>query len=251
MPIMYFGNSKKYFDSPIRIITVGLNPSRRDFPDPDPFQRFQSMKQDHHYQFNQQYITALDQYFDKDPYKAWYDQSFEPLLNGLHASFYGNKENTVLHTDICSPLATNPTWDSLTKEAKKDLQTEGVQLWHELVEYLQPDVILISVAGEHLAKLQFKTVSDWETIYTLPNQRYLINSKKVQLAHKTASIYFGRAAEMPFGLVSPENKEKMGKHIKALTEKSDQPIDLKPFLHSAIKSEHHDAEYFRWNQEAN
>ena len=251
MPIMYFGNSKKYFESPIRIITVGLNPSRRDFPDPDPFLRFQSMKQDHHYQFNQQYISALDQYFEKAPYKTWYDPSYEPILNGLNASFYGDKENTALHTDICSPLATNPTWDSLTKEAKKDLQAEGVQLWHELVEYLQPDIILISVSGEHLSKIRFETVSDWETIYTLPNQRYLINSKKIRVGHKTTSIYFGRAAEIPFGLASSEDKVEIGKHIHSITNKQDHPIVLKPFIHSVVESKQHESDLFGWNQEAN
>jgi len=251
MPSMYFGNSKKYFESPIRIITVGLNPSRRDFPDPDPFQRFQSMKRDHHYQFNQQYITALDQYFEKDPYKAWYEPSFEPLLNGINASFYGNKENTALHTDICSPLATNPTWDSLSKEAKKDLQAEGVKLWHELIEYLQPDVILISVAGEHLSKIKFETESDWETVYTVPNSRYLINSKKIKLANKSANIYYGRSAEIPFGQVSPENKVKIGEYIKVITEKKDQAIDFRTFHHAVLESEQRENELFGWSQEAN
>jgi hypothetical protein len=32
LPILFFGNSDEYFASPIKIITVGLNPSRVEFP---------------------------------------------------------------------------------------------------------------------------------------------------------------------------------------------------------------------------
>jgi hypothetical protein len=211
------------------------------------------MKQDHSYHFNQQYIAALDHYFEHDPYKAWYNSAFEGLLNGLDASFYSGKENTALHTDICAPLATNPTWEGLSKEAKETLEIEGVKLWHHLVDYLQPDIILISVAGEHLNKIQFETIQEWETIYTLQkDRRYLINSKKVKLnSNKTTTIYFGRAAELPFGMVSEENKQAIGKYIKTLTEKSKHPTSLKSYLHSVLQTEQNDSDLFDWNQEAN
>lgn len=250
MPIMYFGNIKKYLESPIRIVTVGLNPSRRDFPEPDPFQRFQSMKQDHYYHFNQQYISALNQYFDDDPYNAWYNPAFENMLNGLDASFYNKKENTALHTDICTPLATNPTWGDLTKEAKMDLQTTGVPLWHELIDYLEPDIILISAAGEHLSKIQFETVKDWETIYTsLRDKPYLINSKQVKLSSgKVSSIYFGRASELPFGLVGAEEQFIIGKHIKTITEKAKSPAAFMPFIHPGLKVEGEDGDMFGWGE---
>lgn len=250
MPIMYFGNIKKYLESPIRIVTVGLNPSRRDFPEPDPFQRFQSMKQDHYYHFNQQYISALNQYFDDDPYNAWYNPAFENMLNGLDASFYNKKENTALHTDICTPLATNPTWGDLTKEAKMDLQATGVPLWHELIDYLEPDIILISAAGEHLSKIQFETVKDWETIYTsLRDKPYLINSKQVKLSSgKVSSIYFGRASELPFGLVGAEEQFIIGKHIKTITEKAKNPAAFMPFIHPGLKVEGEDGDMFGWGE---
>lgn len=252
MPILYFGNIVKYFESPIRIITVGLNPSKRDFPDPDPFQRFLSMKQDHNHSFNQQYVAALNQYFEVDPYKAWYDASFEHLLNGVDASFYGNKENTALHTDICSPLATNPTWGALSKEAKQELQEQGVELWHELMDFLEPDIIFISVAGEHLEKIQFETVSEWETIFTLQkDRRYLINSKKVMLSSgKMTSLYFGPAAELPFGMISDDNKVAVGRQIKKLTKKLEEHSTVVPFFRKEIIAEQNNEVMYSWNEEA-
>lgn len=40
VPIAWFGDLEAYLDSPLRVITVGLNPSRLEFPSPDPFFRF-------------------------------------------------------------------------------------------------------------------------------------------------------------------------------------------------------------------
>src|SRR5438876_683431 len=40
IPILFFGNSARYFESRCRIITVGLNPSSEEFPTGDRFSRF-------------------------------------------------------------------------------------------------------------------------------------------------------------------------------------------------------------------
>ncbi len=42
MPILFFGDSRKYEASDVRVITVGLNPSLAEFPSAEPFQRFRS-----------------------------------------------------------------------------------------------------------------------------------------------------------------------------------------------------------------
>ena len=247
MPILYFGNIKKYFDSPIRIVTVGLNPSKKEFPDPDPFLRFQSMKKDQYYDFNQQYLAALNEYFQDKPYKEWFDPAYEPLLNGLNASFYGNMENTAIHTDICSSLATTQTWETLSKEEQRKLEADSVQLWHKLIDYLEPDVILLSVAGEHLSKIRFETINDWETVYTTQMDRpYLLNSKRIALSSgKQSSIYFGRAAELPFGFISSETKYSIGKHLKKLTEKQEyNPAFGQAYMFSALNIDQNDSEIF-------
>jgi hypothetical protein len=40
IPILFFGDSNRYFDSKLKVITLGLNPSRKEFPEPDRFSRF-------------------------------------------------------------------------------------------------------------------------------------------------------------------------------------------------------------------
>ena len=40
VPVLLFGDADAYFGSPLRVVTVGLNPSSREFPASDPFERF-------------------------------------------------------------------------------------------------------------------------------------------------------------------------------------------------------------------
>ena len=39
-PILFFGDLDAYRASPLRVLTVGLNPSQHEFPTGNPFQRF-------------------------------------------------------------------------------------------------------------------------------------------------------------------------------------------------------------------
>ena len=86
------------------------------------------------------YIDALSAYFRTDPYRNWF-RHFEPLLNGASASYYPGETSTGLHTDICSTVATNPTWSSLTEAERATLEGAGGPLWHALVETLRPHVV--------------------------------------------------------------------------------------------------------------
>ena len=40
IPILFFGDLDAYLASRMRVLTVGLNPSLREFPDGEPFSRF-------------------------------------------------------------------------------------------------------------------------------------------------------------------------------------------------------------------
>ena len=113
IPILYFGDIKAYFESAIKIITVGKNPSLIEFcrkkGESYSFLRFPDWEE------KQDYAAALNSYFECNPYKSWFG-SYEAILNGINASYYisSNQINRVIHTDICSPIATNPTWSKLS-----------------------------------------------------------------------------------------------------------------------------------------
>jgi hypothetical protein len=217
VPILYFGDAEAYFRSKHRIITVGLNPSLIEFPADDPYTRFPDAKSLSNliesFAFYDGYLQALNHYFAENPYRSWF-ATFEAMLEGLDCSYYSRRKNTALHTDLCSPLATNPTWSKLSKGARSDLEQGGIALWHSLVEHLRPHFILISVAKQHLPKIQFPALVDWRTVYTLPRENpYELRHCVVQLEESSANVVFGQAAQKPFGTVSSVDKSKMGRYL--------------------------------------
>jgi len=231
IPILFFGDSERYFASARKILTVGLNPSLREFPAGERlkhgWQRFEAAKELYlSGRWNGDtvaYRAALDAYFRCDPYRQWFC-CFEPILNGLAASYYDGAAHTALNTDLCSPLATAPTWSGLRPEQRARLMQEGVALWHRLVEYLAPDVILISVASRLRELIRFELIQPWQPIYTierrkdgtLKRHKYVVEAAMLRLGSgKQTRIVFGRAAHTPFGLISNQDKTALGVAIGA------------------------------------
>jgi hypothetical protein len=132
IPILFFGDSSKYFSSKLKVITLGLNPSKKEFPD-DEFLRFSSARKIYPRILEgacyDEYLSALNGYFGptSHPYKGWFN-SYEHVLSGLDCSYYGTVSNTALHTDLCSPLATDPTWSNLEREKQNELMQRGYPL---------------------------------------------------------------------------------------------------------------------------
>jgi hypothetical protein len=215
IPILFFGDTEKYFRSKVKVVTVGLNPSKSEFPEDERFLRFPKVKEIYldlfHGKNYDKYLSALNNYFRIKPYKKWFD-SFEAILNGLNCSYYGKQGNTALHTDLCSPLATDPTWSKLPKKHQAKLELEGTRLWHSLIKFLSPDVIIISVAEKHLGKIEFPKLEKWSSIYTVQRRNpYEIKMSKIKIKEDYISIIiFGRAANTPFGLISTKDKKKIG-----------------------------------------
>lgn len=220
LPVLFFGDSVSYFRSPLKVITVGLNPSRLEFPEGAPYSRFEPAQ--HVYpgilrgQHYSDYLDALNGYFRRNPYSRWFS-AFEPILNGMECSYYGSMQNSVLHTDLCSPLATNPTWSRLPPTpTKRAMTADGSSLWLRLVRYLTPDVILISVARHYLEILDFPVLGDWNTLYVVERENpYRVEVRKVGDGDgNTITVVFGPASQTPFGKVSTIAKAEIGRSIE-------------------------------------
>lgn len=216
VPILFFGNSEEYFNSELRVITVGHNPSLAEFPDGEPFRRFPCMGNGN--RGGARHLAALSSYFCTDPYKSWFS-SFEPILNGIGSSYYAGRRNAALHTDLCSPIATSPTWSRLCECQRSLLESEGTPLWHSLVEVLKPDVILVSIAQRYLEKIEFPVVNDCEVIWKLGregrNRPYEVTGRWIRIKRSKRSLLaFGRNVRTPFGSVSNKEKLKMGRAIR-------------------------------------
>ena len=139
-------------------------------------------------------------------------------LSPIDASYRNGAINTALHTDICSLLATDPTWSGLDLDYRAALESHGTSLWHRLITYLAPDVLLVSIAQRLLENIKFKATSTWQTICTIEQKKpYEINARNVCVIEgKETCIVFGRAANTPFGTVSYDDKRKLGARVKEL-----------------------------------
>lgn len=217
MPILFFGDVDAYRASPLRVLTVGLNPSRWEFPADRPFSRFPIAERSSGGK-RSRYLDAMSAYFSTDPYKAWFS-AYEPLLNGMEASYYyGSRASTALHTDICSPVATNPTWNKLDAADRAELKNDGGPLWHMLLEELKPQIVTVSVAKVHLEDIAFTPLTSWRVIHTFRRkadgnrsaQPYQIHRRWYEVGGEESLFIFGRAARKPFGLLANIYKHEAG-----------------------------------------
>ena len=217
VPILFFGDLDAYWTSPLRVVTVGLNPSRREFPDGDPFRRF-PLGGGSGDREPGRYLDAMSAYFVTEPYSNWFN-AFEQLLNGAGSSYYAERAgSTALHTDICSPVATDPTWNKLERTAQVALETDGRQLWHELLKVLRPQIVVLSVAKDHLERIEFVPISQWETIHVFErkgngsprSKPYEVRARWYEIGDEPSLFVFGQAAQTPLGTLHRRQKYETG-----------------------------------------
>ena len=216
VPILFFGDMEAYRASPLRVLTVGLNPSLREFPIDQPFQRF-PLAAGIRVREPSRYLEAMSAYFRTDPYRGWFS-AFEPLLHGINASYYTGRASTALHTDICSPVATSPTWSRLDKGSRAALESDGGPLWHMLLKELKPHIVAISVAKAHLERIGFTPLTSWKVIHAFRRrvdgeprfQPYKICGRWYEVGGEESLFIFGKASVKPLGLLDNDRKRKAG-----------------------------------------
>lgn len=209
-PVLYFGDAQAYRRSPLRVVTVGLNPSDREFPRSDPWRRFPAA------QNRGGYLSALNGYFTTAPLN-WFD-CFRELLRGLDASFSAGSTNQALHTDICSVVPTCPTWSKLPDQAQQDLAARGLRTWHELVAELRPHVIVASVRYGWLDRIRFDRLGPWQPVHTVVRDNpYLVDGCHLRLPDGSRTFLArGRAANTPFGTISNPDRYTVGRALGRL-----------------------------------
>lgn len=217
IPIERFGNKPLYESSKIRIVTVGLNPSGKEFRNNNE-EQFRTDLRFPDYKGNDTLNTAYNNYFENNPY-SWF-MSFECILNGLNASYYSKKgmPNRALHTDICSPWATDPTWSKLSKKEKNTLMKDehGFEQWKQLIEKLEPDIILFSIPEEYIKKLDLE--NERSVFITISNDKKGAPRKKSVVIEKgvygRSLAIFGRTWNIPFGALGEDQKKDLGQKIE-------------------------------------
>ena len=159
-------------------------------------------------------------YFRICPYSKWFN-AFEPLLNGLGASYYEGGASTALHTDICSPVATDPTWNDLDKADQTALMDHGHPLWHMLLEKLRPQIVALSVRKKYLNHIEFAPMNGWRSSTPsrehvageFRSQPYEVCARWYEVAGDRSLFVFGAAAQMPLGKLAAGQKREAGEML--------------------------------------
>lgn len=242
IPIPYFGDIEAFHGSESRIVTAGLNPSLYEFnvsPREIKKTRFDIQRG---LESPAALRKTLGKYYEWNPY-PWF-KNFEKVLNGCGASYYaatqaaGLVTNRALHIDICSPIATNPTWSKLCRNgkhnvARQKLTDTGNTFFLRLLSILQPDIVIASVGWRHLKKVHgcFADGAAWPVIYQKPFDRngnvpkvpQVVRARYVSI-DGSKHIWFanGTAADVPFGRFLDDQKAEAGREIYARSELRDR-----------------------------
>lgn len=212
VPILWFGNSEKYFLSKKRTITVSLNPSDNEFrgskhDNYSPRHRFPSFDNS-----PESLYSAYNEYYDKTPYNSWFKASFESVLKSFAASHY-EAENVALHTDIGSPYATSPTWSGLNDLDRSILEPKGSAIWHKLMAVFEPDVILLSASKGFEKKITIPaTDTSWTKIDVKSDTPLLVRKYKIN-ENKITWVLFQVQGRKPFLRTKKEEKLKFSEYI--------------------------------------
>lgn len=211
IPVPYFGDIDACIKSPLKIVTVGINPSLKEFPKENPFQRFPT-----YLEYGDNFLDkSLNEYFEKSPYAKWFS-FYEAALSGFNASYYGKKINTAIHTDLLSSVATNPTWSKLSVKNKIRLESEGVCIWHSLMKIIDPHIIFASISEKYINKILFEGIGDLTSIYSFDKkENYPIKHTKIIINDKggKTDLIFCRAAQVPLGYLKGTEKESMASEL--------------------------------------
>lgn len=225
IPIDWFGNRNEYEQSDIRIVTVGLNPSDREFKrDKD------ATTYDVSYRFPSAivgnpatYPKAWNEYFMHHPYNWFYN--FERVLQGAGASYggklperMGEQDHPIrraIHTDLCSSYATAPTWSKLSREEREEtFAQEGILRWKEQMEQLQPDIIITAIAKEYWRELP---ITDISNLYVITETKDGGKRKYPTFIRKGywngILVILGVTSYVPFGSICSAEQRHIGELI--------------------------------------
>jgi hypothetical protein len=87
VPILWFGDSSRYFQSSKKILTVSLNPSNKEFCEKGKAGIYSTRVRFPAFNGKASSLyEAYDEYFNKNPYNSWFKASFSSVLKSFSAS---------------------------------------------------------------------------------------------------------------------------------------------------------------------
>lgn len=229
-PIAYFGDVNAFRASQIRVITVGLNPSHREFGDkrgerfPGSVGANRNLTSEATW-LDSVYGHDLNSYFEdaRNPYRGWFDAAFKGVLSGLGASFYRSPSSALsraIHTDLFSPIATDPTWSSLYRQNPalyERLVDEGTVLWQRLVELLQPDIIVASMQRDDVSRLGLNFSGEPEVLDCVAEKKgrtCAVVQTFTLASGRSGLLLTGGAGRKPMNGFGPQDRVLIGEAVR-------------------------------------
>lgn len=149
-PVVAFGNP-----AGARAATLGLNPSRQEFLDTHGkeldnhrrrFETLVSLGVPSLASASDDVISAVlsacNEYFQRNPYRAWFDQ-LDEILRATGASYY---DGSACHLDLVQ-WATDPTWNGLSSVVRRRLLGEDSRFFLEQLRREKIELLLLNGSG--------------------------------------------------------------------------------------------------------
>lgn len=213
MPIPYFGDIKAFMSSKLRVMTVALNPNKDIFPCTHCTDVLSPKETE----------RRLSSYFREreeagDP-PVWFS-SYRDVLEGARRD-YLSRTHGAIHVDLCSPIATDPTWSKLRSRQRSHLLVPGQLLFSNLCARLRPHLVFVSVSRKYVARQWGDPRNqDWSDLNrfdrraddTPRDPNYVVRYKVIgsKAAGKTM-VVFGKAHRTPFGEISAVQRRDVGR----------------------------------------
>ena len=156
IPIIWFGDLEAYSLSALKVVTIAHNPSWHEFCEKEGGKYSTLLRFPDATSTDQKaLIRSYNNYFETNSYNSWFmcfDNIFKLFPRSYQpVSYYkseNEKQNTAIHIDYFTALATKPAWTKLDSFDQDKIQR--TDLFKELLEQLNPDVILFTSNKENL-----------------------------------------------------------------------------------------------------
>ena len=144
-PVLWFGDLERYLRSPVKVLTLGVNPGPKTFPEQDPWVKFPDIRGDRS-------LGAMTSACKAYPMDSWFSY-WEPLIKPMGAALKQPADSQALHLDL-TPLMTRPVFSEVPEEVRERLRHNGIKILVKLLKVLEPDCTVACLSGTHFIASQ-------------------------------------------------------------------------------------------------
>lgn len=217
-PVIFFGN---IYNS--KVATLGINPSKNEFLESgiklsENVKRFETLNSlgttSHENLTNnqiQKVINSCLNYYNKNPYRRWFDILENFILQKLSVSYYSG---SACHLDLVQ-WATDPIWRNLDKTTKDQLIKNDIEFLSVQLQIEKIETLLINGKGATEIFLEyFKPTLIKHDRLLVGNKSCNLNSYELKLKNKIIKIYaWSNNLQSTVGLTN-QMREEIGNWVK-------------------------------------